>query len=168
MAYKQHSVLVPILKWTVTTLILLNIAALITLPWWLNLLYTDGYTSLLSGGYFLDTTVAATIRGDYPLMLRFLAICGIFSLIALIFAFMILTRLSHSEPFHPKNARDLRTMGFTTLGIVAAGIYKLCYEFTLYSILFVGVFLLASIFLFILAQIFDEACQIKSENDLVI
>ncbi len=163
MEQKHLSPLAVVLKWSVLVLLGLDALVTLTLPWWLGEFFRSG--SAL-GEYFAES--AALIRGAYPMLLAFLLVCGVCGFCMLMSAFCILKRMVAGVLFDRRNARGLRHMGYFSLLVCGATVVKLLEYVTLYSVLFLIVFLFAALFLFVLSELFERASEIQEENSLMI
>lgn len=162
MEQRKLSPLAIVLKWSVLVLLVVDVVATVTVPWWLQRFFSPGTAQY----WFGDS--AAVAGGDYTMLLIFLLVCGVCGVALLVCAFRVLSRIAGGAVFDPKNARELRLMSYLTGVIFLAGVAKILYQVTLYTALFLGVFLFATLFLLVLSEIFSVAGTIEEENKLVI
>lgn len=135
-------------------------------PWWLQTAYRRGYGWM--GYYFGIQYGASHPGGTYYLMLTFILLCGVLILALLLEGFFILRSVIKGEPFCRRNAGCFRGAGALALGIAGLFLFKMTFSPSILTLLCIGVFVLFALFMFVLAQLFALAAQIKEENDMTI
>lgn len=97
-----------------------------------------------------------------------LYICGVLSLIVLIELRRIFSTCINGAPFVRRNVVSLKRIGSVSLVIGLVFVTKAIFFNTFLTLIIIFVFLLAALFCFVLADVFEEAVNHKMENDLTI
>ena len=139
-------------KAVLDVLFVLGILGTVSLPWslrWASTLYPS--------------------LGEHITAQTLLLMCCGVGAVAIIFELrrMFGTVLAHNC-FVQQNIISLRRMGYFALGIALCSAVRLLLVCTPATLLIIGVFFLASLFSFVLSQVFDRAVRYKEENDLTI
>ena len=133
-------------------LFVLAILGTITLP----------YTLRLAAKLY--PTLGAHLTGQSILLMA----CGV-GAAAIIFELRRMLRTVLAQNcFVQQNIISLRRMGYYAFGIAILSAVRLLLVCTPATLLIIGVFFLASLFSFVLSQVFDRAVRYKEENDLTI
>ncbi len=80
----------------------------------------------------------------------------------------IFTTVSDNTPFVMGNVKSLKRIGLSSLLIGIVFVTKAVFFLTFLTMVVIFVFFLASLFCFVLADVFEEAVTFKQENDLTI
>lgn len=138
----------------------------VSAPWWLQQINQISFEDMRSilGGMFQGVRSGQS----YPLYVSFTIICGLLCLGILLAARRILGRILRDEPFNIKNAGSLKNAGIFALSLTLVFIVKMTFSPSVLTLICSGAFLLFGLFLFVLAQLFTAAAQIKQENELTI
>lgn len=123
------------------------------LPWIVN-----WYLGLISA----DPSYARTI------LLIALYPCGVIAFIILNELRRIISTLTARNPFVLRNVKSLRVIGIMLVLIFMVFIFKVIMLNTLMTMICTFIFMLASLFCFILADVFNQAVIYKHDNDLTI
>ena len=133
-------------------LFVLAILGTITLP----------YTLRLAAKLY--PTLGTHLTGQSILLMA----CGV-GAAAIIFELRRMLRTVLCEnAFVRNNVISLQRMGYFALGIAVLSAARLLLVCTPATLVIIGVFFLAALFSFVLAQVFDRAVSYKEENDLTI
>ncbi|MDD3959328.1 MAG: DUF2975 domain-containing protein [Clostridiaceae bacterium] len=136
-------------------LLLLNLAALIGLPWIVK--------------YMVDyLTVGYGWSEPYVFLLAFFYFCGVFTLGILLQGHLILRTLEMNQPFDVRNSRRLFRVGLFCALIAAAFLVKVLLYNTILTSVGAGIFLLVSLIAFILADVFAKASRIWEDQQLTV
>ena len=158
-------------------LLILNILALIGLPWLLTALLTSpellaqlspGTGIIPTAGYPAVTSRTDMPPSSYPFYLAFLYVAGLATAWILLEGHLILRRLERNEPFAAGQARSFRRMS-VACGLLAGcfGIKVLVYN-TFLTMFCAAVFSILILITQIMAEVFRQAYLVKTENELTI
>ena len=145
----------PVAKFTKALLgglLVLALLGTVTLPWtlrWAASLYPTLGTHLTAQSILLMA-------------------CGVGAAAILFELRRMLCTVVGGNAFVRSNVVSLHRMGYFALGIAILSAVRLLLVFTPATLLILGVFFLAALFSFVLAQVFDRAVRYKEENDLTI
>lgn len=155
-----------VLSGIVIALSVMDIACILSAPWWLKAAYDKGYGEL--GVFFGTPYNSAHPGGSYPFMLLFIALCGIAMLGILLEIYRILRRIRRGEPFARHNAASFRRVALLAFALSALFLGKMFFSPSILTLLCIGVFLLLGLFMLVLSELFRLAAQIREENALTI
>lgn len=143
------------LSYLMVVLMGVALISLIGLPWivkeYINYVYAYTRNEFVSN-YFLTI----------------LYICGLLALIVLYELRRIFNTCIAATPFIHRNVVSLKRIGYASLVIGMVFISKAILFNTFLTLIVIFVFLLAALFCFVLADVFEEAVTYKLENDLTI
>jgi membrane-associated HD superfamily phosphohydrolase len=137
----------------------------------LDLIFLGGAAILLGLPFVLKwymTELDNTSRSNYYFLLFFLYFTGLFCLWIVYEMKKIFKTLNRKNPFMLDNVICLKRMSIGALTISAAYIVKIIFLNSILTIVIAMVFLIAGLFLVILAEVFKQAVEFKQENDLTI
>jgi hypothetical protein len=104
----------------------------------------------------------------YYFLLGFLYYTGILCLWIVFEMNKIFKTLNRKNPFMMDNVISLRKMSLAAFLITAAYIIKIIFYNSFLTIIITMIFIIAGLFLIILAEVFKQAVEFKEENDLTI
>ena len=107
-------------------------------------------------------------REKYYFLLFFLYFTGLFCLWIVLEMRRIFKTLNRRNPFMMDNVISLKRMSTAAFIIAAAYIIKIIFYNSLLTIIIAMIFIIAGLFLIILAEVFKQAVEFKEENDLTI
>lgn len=136
-------------------LVVMNVLALVFLPWVLNFLY-----DMMRETYLIDESA------DF--LLVFLYFAGAFTLLVLVMGHQILRSLEKNLPFEPKNPLRFRLLALAFFLLAAAFFAKLFFYSTILTVFCAYLFLLLTLLSLILSEVFRQACKIWEEHQLTI
>ena len=151
----NEKTVLPVTKFTKVLLDVLLVLALlgtVTLP----------YTLRLAARLY--PTLGAHLTAQSILLMA----CGVGAAAILFELRRMLCTVLGGNAFVRSNVVSLQRMGYYALGIAILALVRLLLVFTPATVLIIGVFFLAALFSFVLAQVFDRAVSYKEENDLTI
>ena len=166
-----------LLRIVLDLLLVLNVLALVLLPWMLNAVYRD--PSLLQQ---LEVQTAQSVpdivirseypsdlpKSSYPFYLGFLYVCGFATSWVLAEGHRILRRMEKNEPFAAGQSASFRRVGAAFGLLAAAFAVKIWAYNTLLTMFCCALFLLLILTAVILAEIFSQAYAVKTDNELTI
>ncbi|MDD2579798.1 MAG: DUF2975 domain-containing protein [Eubacteriales bacterium] len=169
--------LTSILRWLIDGVLLINLLTLIGLPWILKLIYNHpdlffqlelGH-NLIGDGY----SSAELYPSDMPLhsytfYLVFLYLSGICTAWLLFEGHIILRRLERGWTFAPEQHRSFQRASLSLFLLCAIFVVKIFFYNTLLTMFCAALFLVLGLIAMTLADVFRQAWQVKSENDLTI
>ncbi len=172
----KHSVSF-VLRIILDIILVFNLIALIILPLLLEAVYKDPALFLQfeqsAPEYLPDRVVNISNPQDlppasYPFYLAFLYATGLGTAWILFEGHLILRRLEKNQPFAPRQSASFRRVGGAFVWLAVAFAVKIvCYN-TLMTMFSCALFILLALVAVILAEIFSQAYQVKSENELTI
>ena len=172
----RHS-LSTVVRYLADFLLVLNILALIFLPLILTALYDNpqlliqldqaAAARVLSGG------VASAYPSDVPpesysFYLGFLYASGLGTALILLQGHRILRRFERGEPFAASQTGAFRVMSVAFFWLAFAFLIKIIFYITLLTLFCCLLFLFFGVVCLILADVFRQAWQVKTENDMTI
>lgn len=139
---------------------------LLSSPFWLHLLYSTGPVDVTRGG---ETYIRVNVSVEtYAFMQAFVALSGIV-LGALLFESIRALRNAHrGNPFTLGTAKAFRHCGWLSLAQMALFLAKMFSKPSLLTLGCAGVFLIATLLYFVLADLFHSAALLREDNDLTI
>jgi hypothetical protein len=105
---------------------------------------------------------------NYYFLLGLLYYSGIFCLWIVFEMNKIFKTLNRKNPFMMDNVVSLKKMSIAAFAIAVAYIIKIVFYNSFLTIIITMVFIIAGLFLIILAEVFKQAVEFKEENDLTI
>lgn len=158
-------------------ILVINLIALILLPYWLQALYNDPdlIAQLDRQAYQSapDITAQSEYPADfpassYPFYLGFLYAAGLGTAWILLEGHFILRRLEKNQPFAERQSGSFIrvSLAFAWLALVLA--VKIAFYNTVMTMFCCGLFIMLALVGRIMAEIFRQAYQVKSENELTI
>lgn len=165
------------LRYLADMLIVLNILALVLLPWILTAIYKNPELIIQldqsSSRIGPDIRMASEYPSDlppesYPFYLGFLYASGIGTAMILIQGHRILRRLERNEPFTVGQAGSFRLMAWAFFWLALAFMVKVFFYNTLLTMFCCLLFFAFGVVCLILADVFRQAWQVKTENELTI
>jgi hypothetical protein len=158
-------------------LLLLNILALIALPWLLTAVYQnpgllaqlDGRTDPTSPDMAIRNEYPADLpAASYPFYLVFLYLAGLATAGILAEGHFILLRIDKGQLFSAAQAVSFRIMAGAFALLAADFTVKIFMYNTLLTMFCLALFLLLILVALILAEIFQQAHLVQTENELTI
>lgn len=104
----------------------------------------------------------------YWFLLPFLYITGFLAMIILYNIRRILKTLGRKNPFMADNVKSLKHTAVASFLIAALYVLKIIFFNSFLTIILAMVFIIAGLFMIVLAEVFDQAVKVKEENDLTI
>jgi hypothetical protein len=177
MSSSSHSPLSAALRIAALVLIILNLLALLCLPLILRTLYENPDLLLqldratVTGGP--DLSLSSEYPADlppssFPFYLGFLYAAGLGTLMILLIGHRILLRIGANEPFAAGQAKSFRWMAIAFFWLSLAFLVKTFAYITLLTLFCCLLFFFFGLVCLILADVFRQAWQVKSENELTI
>jgi hypothetical protein len=80
----------------------------------------------------------------------------------------IFRSINDHTPFSRENEKALKRIAYFCFAIAAVFVIKTIFGYSVLSVLFLIVFILAGLFMIVLSEVFREAVDAKIENDLTI
>ncbi|MDW7656152.1 MAG: DUF2975 domain-containing protein [Bacillota bacterium] len=166
-----------ILRILVDIILVLNLIALILLPFLLKLIYDqpvlfeqlERIESEDTPDIRLDNEYPADLPPEsYPFYLGFLYVSGICTAWLLLEGHLILRRVADEDPFHARQGRSFRHMAIALFILSLTFGVKIIVYITLLTIFCAIVFFILGFVALLLADLFHQAWQVKSENELTI
>ncbi|NLO35025.1 MAG: DUF2975 domain-containing protein [Clostridiaceae bacterium] len=158
-------------------ILILNLLALLLLPFWLNVLYEQPNLFGQLDGRQADSRPAGLASqeypadvppGSYPFYLAFLYVCGLSTAWILFEGRRILKRVAQREPFHARQSRSFQHIALA-LGLLTAAFVVKIFTYNTFLTLFCAVVFFILIFIaLLLADLFRQAYLVKTENELTI
>jgi hypothetical protein len=140
-------------------------ALLVTSPFWLNALYHSGYAGFDRSG---ETISILLPTGTQFFIQVFVALSGIALGGILLEAVRLLMNVRKGNPFCMGNAKALRQSAWFCLMQMALFIAKMVNGPTVLTLGCAGIFLIAAMLYFVLADLFRSAALLREDNDLTI
>jgi hypothetical protein len=166
-----------LMRIVIDLLLILNILALILLPWLLDVLY-DNPTILAqldrqSGQTGPDINLQSEYPADlpfssYPFYLGFLYAAGCGTAWILLEGHLILRRLEKGQPFAKGQPGSFRRVAAAFALLAISFAVKIVFYNTLLTMFCCALFALFILIALILAEIFRQAYIVKTENELTI
>jgi hypothetical protein len=169
--------LATILRIVTDSCLLLNLAALLALPWLLSALYANPDLLAQLDPHLSQYGPDAIVRPGYPadlppssygFYLGFLYAAGCATAWILLEGHLILRRLEKNEPFAAGQAGSFRRMAGAFAVLTLCFAVKIAAYNTLLTLFCCAVFLMLTLIALILAGIFQQAYKVKTENELTI
>lgn len=151
----RRAYLPKMLNYLMIVLIGFNIISLVALPWLVSR-YLD---------YAFTYTGTPFVRGYFLFVLY---VSGILALVVLYELRRIFKSVVDNTPFIHRNVTSLKRIGLASVIIGIVFVTKAYFFTTFLTAIVIFVFFMASLFCFVLADVFEEAIQHKQENDLTI
>lgn len=166
-----------LLRLLLDVILVVNILVLVLLPFLLTALYRDPGILEQLDRHQASTIPDSGLRSDYPadlppssypFYLAFLYAAGMGTAWILTEGHFILRRLEKNQPFARRQAGSFRRVGlaFGWLALVFA--VKIIFYNTLLTMFCCGLFVLLALIGMILSEVFRQAWQVKTENELTI
>ena len=166
-----------ILCLVIDLILILNVLALLLLPFLLNMLYEQpelfGPISPRAGeenpaGLVSHDYPADVPPDSYPFYLVFLYACGFGTAWILFEGRRILKRVAQGEPFHARQSQSFQHIGLA-LGLLTAAFTVKIFIYNTFLTLFCTAFFFILVFVaLLLADLFRQAYLVKTENELTI
>jgi hypothetical protein len=137
----------------------------------LDLVFLGGIAIFLGLPFVLKWYMAEldnTNNSNYYFLLFFLYFTGLFCLWIVFEMKKIFKTLNRKNPFMMDNVICLKRMSIGALTISGAYVIKIIFLNSVLTIIIAMIFLIAGLFLVILAEVFKQAVEFKQENDLTI
>lgn len=141
-----------ITKWILDFMFYAGIAVLLTLPFSLKLI----------GNYFPHYQIF------YVPMLILFAVSGVFAILIIRELRQMFETVLREDCFVKRNVRSLKHMGSYSFCIALISVCRLMIVITPATLVIILVFVIAGLFSYVLASVFDQAITYKLENDLTI
>lgn len=157
--------------------LIINIITLIFLPFLLTALYQDPgileqldrYQSSVNPGSSLRSDYPADLPpSSYPFYLGFLYAAGLGTAWILTEGHLILRRLEKSQPFAERQAASFQRVGIAFFWLAVVFAVKVVFYNTLLTMFCCALFILLALIGMVLSEIFRQAYQVKTENELTI
>lgn len=103
----------------------------------------------------------------FPMVILFL-LSGILAIRIIYRLKKIFKTVIEKDCFVHENVKNLKAMGFYSLGISGISLLRLFFVVTPATLVIILTFFIAGLFSFVLASVFEEAIRYKLENDLTI
>lgn len=172
----KHS-LASFLRILVDILLVVNLVVLLLLPFILNALYENPELLRQLDRYDASQGPDIPIRSEYPsdlpptsypFYLGFLYLSGFCTAWILLEGRLILRRLEKGLPFAAAQAGSFNRIAAACALLTLAFVIKVAVYNTLLTMFCAAVFLLLAMIALVLAEVFRQAHQVKSENELTI
>lgn len=98
----------------------------------------------------------------------FLTISAVFALAIINETRIIFRSVNAQQPFIPRNVTALRRISLFCLLLGILYTIKIFTDFSVFTVIITFIFLLAWLFILVLAEVFQQAVETKQENDLTI
>lgn len=166
-----------VLRILIDVILVLNLLALILLPFLLRLIYDQPalfyQLEPAAPASVPDTRLSDEYPADlppesYPFYLGFLYATGLCTAWILFEGHMVLGRVAKEDPFHAGQGRSFRHMAIALILLSLAFAVKVAVYITLLTIFCAVVFIIFGFVALLLADLFQQAWQVKSENELTI
>lgn len=149
-----------LLRIVLDLILTLNLLTLIVLPFLLNAIYQSPM--------FLVQYPTELLPNGYAFFLGFLYAAGLGTAWILLEGHFILRRLEHNQPFAARQSDSFRRVGLAFVWLAVVFAVKIVFYNTLLTMFCCALFVLLVLVAVILAEIFSQAYQVKSENELTI
>ena len=166
-----------LLRIVLDLILILNILTLIVLPLLLNAIYKEPDLLLhfeqQSPDLLPDSTSRMEYPSDlppasYPFYLGFLYAVGLGTAWILLEGHFILRRLEKNQPFADRQSASFKRVGLAFAWLAVIFVTKIILYNTLLTMFCCALFVLLVLVALILSEIFSQAYQVKSENELTI
>lgn len=155
-----------VLMWALIVIIGIDAILLVSSPYWLKVLYDSGKVDVTRGG---EANISILMpSGSYLFMVFFVILSGLALGALLLEAARVLRNTHKGNPFSMKNAGALQRSAWFSLAQMALFIAKMINKPSLLTLGCVGIFLLAAMLYFVLADLFHSAALLREDNDLTI
>jgi len=145
--------------------IAIDAVLLLSSPFWLKVLYA-GPVDVTRGG---ETSISIFMpTGTEPFILVFVILSGLVLGAIMLEAIRLLRSAQKGTPFCIKNARSLKHCAWFCLAQMVLFAAKMVNGPTALTLGCAGIFLLASMLFFVLADLFHSAALLREDNDLTI
>lgn len=118
--------------------------------------------------WYMENLNSNTSKTNYYFLLVFLYFTGVFCLWIVFEMNKIFKTLNRKNPFMMDNVVSFKKMSIGAFVISAAYIVKIIFYNSFFTVVITMIFILAGLFLVILAEVFKQAVEFKEENDLTI
>lgn len=146
--------------------LVLDVILLVSSPFWLKAIFYAGPVDVTRGG---ETSISVSFpSGTYSFMLGFVILSGIVLGAILLESARILRNVNKGHPFSMANARAFQRSAWFSLAQMALFIAKMFNKPSLLTLGCAGIFLLATLLYFVLADLFHSAALLREDNDLTI
>ena len=165
-----------ILCLVIDLILILNVLALLLLPFLLNMLYEQPELFGLISPRVGEENPAGLVSHDYPadvppdsypFYLVFLYACGFGTAWILFEGRRILKRVAQGEPFHARQSQSFQHIGLA-LGLLTAAFTVKIFIYNTFLTLFCTAFFILVFVALLLADLFRQAYLVKTENELTI
>jgi hypothetical protein len=151
---------------TMIAMLVLDAILLVSSPFWLSMLYNMGSVDLSRN---TDEVVRILIpTGTHIFMQVFVALSGIALGGILYESIRILRRVQKGDPFSMGVARALKGSAWFSLAQMGLFAAKMCNGPTVLTAGCIGIFLIATMLYFVLAELFHAAALMREDHDLTI
>ncbi len=173
----QPNLLNRCLRILIDLLLLLNLLILLALPWLLSAVYDHPRLlgQLEAPVEWVNPDAASgpeypsdLPRSSYPFYLAFLYVCGASTAWLLTEGHRILRRIEHGQPFTADQASAFRRVAGAFAALAVAFAVKILFYNTLLTMFCCALFWLLILIALVLSQVFRQAFEVKSENDLTV
>lgn len=177
MNYLHKPQLTPFLRYAVDIILLLNLLTLLLLPWLLNMVYDN--PNLLNQLEPADNPDGPEITiydeypsdlppSSYPFYLTFLYLSGFSTAWILVQGHRILLRLERGQTFSAGQNISFRHIAMALFLLSIVFFVKIFVYNTLLTMFCSVMFFLFALISLVMADIFHQAWQVKTENELTI
>jgi hypothetical protein len=165
MQNKSTKILSGLLMITLIFILAVDVVMLFTSPIWLNTLYGSGPVDVTRGGENISILMPT---GTHTFMLIFVILSGLVLGAILLESIRLLRNIRKENPFSMANAKALRHSAWFSIAQMALFIAKMVNGPTVLTLGCAGIFLLAAMLYFVLADLFRSAALLREDNDLTI
>ncbi len=138
----------------------------------LDIIFVGGVGILLSlpisVKWYLTHIYGSNSQGDYYFLIGLLVVSGILALGILREIRKIFDTLKGKDPFVIGNVKCLKRMGIFSFVISFCYAFKVIFLNSFFTIVIVMIFVIAGFFSIILAEVFQQAVEVKNEHDYTI
>ena len=172
----KHS-LSTIVRYLADIALILNVLVLIFLPFILTALYENPQLLVQLDRAAAEHVLAGGLASDYPsdlppesysFYLGFLYASGLGTALILSQGHRILKRFERGQPFAQSQAGAFRVMSIAFFWLVTVFLVKVFFYITLLTLFCFLLFLFFGVVCLILADVFRQAWQVQTENDMTI
>ncbi len=139
--------------------------------WLLELILIGGIAILISLPYLIKWYIGLLYWGTselYWFLLPFLYVTGVFAVVIVFEMKRVFMRLSKRNPFMEENIKSLKHISVSSFIIAAVYVIKIIFFNSFLTIILCMAFVIAGLFMLVLAEVFRQAMLVKEENDLTI
>jgi hypothetical protein len=139
---------------------------LVSSPWWLDMLYHTSPVDVSRSGEYSFSIMIPT--GSQSFLQVFVALSGLVLGALLLEGIRLLRNIQKGKAFCMSNAKCLFQAAWLCLGQMVLFIAKMVNGPTVLTLGCAGLFLLAAMMLFVVADLFHAAALLKEDNELTI